>query len=387
MSERHPRSKIALVEVILPLAVMLIGTALCRLTDLDLDLSQRFYDPVTRDWPASEQPLLFLSYQWGPIFSAVAAFWALFHLFASYLHPRFWAKRAVSLFVLLSILIGPVLVVNGLVKETWRRPRPRDTVQFGGTHEFRRVLEFGQREYRGKSFPGGHASAGFVLVLFYFLWKRQRPKMAGLALLFGIGWGSWLSYVRIAAGGHFLSDNLYAFGLNWFVIWGLFYFWYLPYRRRRLLLPTFRPSPRRYAIGSGLLLVAAAALAFRFFFSVPFRIDYPEQVTELPSALSRVTIRVRAEKGNITIRHGDPDRIAVVTWIKGHALPNIQAERQLTVNRAADRWEWIYTVAPSGFYYEFQSHTTVYVPRDRALVFDLFTKQGAVFRDDLQPVR
>ncbi len=134
MNVRNKEQRTIAVEIVVPLLIMVVGTLLCLFTDFDLELSKRYFDPLKDDWPAGHQPLINLSYQWGTAFSGIAAFWALFHLFASYMHPRFLMKRGVALFLLLSILIGPVLLVNGVIKDTWRRPRPRETVELRGSH-------------------------------------------------------------------------------------------------------------------------------------------------------------------------------------------------------------------------------------------------------------
>ncbi len=384
MNHQSATGRNAGIEFVIPFCIVVIGTIVCLTTDLDIELSRLYFDSEQQLWPASKTPLITLTYRWGPILTALVAVWALFRFFASYMHPRFWAKRAVSLFVLLCILIGPVVIVNGIVKESWRRPRPRDIIEFGGSHSFRKVLEFGNREYRGKSFPSGHASAGFILVLFYFLLKEKRPGLAWLALLFAIGWGCWLGYVRIVLGGHFFSDNLYAFGINWFVVWLCYYRWYLPYREKKHDQAAFQQSRRRYAIGSALLLVTIGLLAFRFLFSTPFRIDYPPETTVLPADIKKLTIQVRVKKGDILIRNSNSGNFAVQTWISGHAPTDIQAKRDLTIHRNAEHWKIRYEVEPEGFYYEYQSHTYIFKPQHLKIELDLFTKQGAVIWEDKQ---
>ncbi|MBT4089837.1 MAG: hypothetical protein HOE30_15230, partial [Deltaproteobacteria bacterium] len=233
-----------------------------------------------------------------------------------------------------------------------------------------------------------HASAGFILVMFYFLFKPKGRKWAGLALLFGIGWGTWLSYVRIVLGGHFFSDNLYAFGLNWFLVWFLYYKWYLPYQEKHRDRPRFLPSRRRYVVGISSLLLGSMLLALPFLISKPYRIDYPDRIIDLRAKPETLTIKVRAEKGDIIVLHGQPGQIAIRTWISGQALPDIQAEREMTVTEESDQWQINYTVSPSTpFFLEYQSHTAVYVPKDLNVNWDLFTQLGEVMRDDLKVKR
>ena len=385
MNEIKKEQRTIALEILVPLLIMVVGTLLCLFTDFDLELSKQYFDPVKDEWPARHQPLINLSYQWGTAFSGIAAFWALFHLSASYIHPRFLVKRGVAFFLLLCILIGPVLLVNGVIKDTWRRPRPRETVELGGSHPYRKVLEISHRRFRGKSFPGGHASAGFILVMFYFLFKPKGRKWAGLALLFGIGWGTWLSYVRIVLGGHFFSDNLYAFGINWFLVLLLYYKWYLPYQKKYQDRPRFLPSRRRYVIGISSLLLAAALLALPFLISKPFRIVYPERVVDIAARPKTLTIKVRANKGDIIVLHGRAGQISIQTWISGQALPNIQAEIEMKINEDADQWKIDYAVSPSTlFFLEYQSHTAVNIPKGLDVNWDLFTELGEVIRNDLK---
>lgn len=385
MDPNKAKKIVITVEVVVPLLIMVVGTLICLYTDFDFKLSKHYYDPLKDDWPARHQLLVDLSYHWGTGFAAIISFWALFHFFASYMHPRFLVKRGVALFLLFSILIGPVLLVNGVIKDTWRRPRPRETIGLGGSHSYQKVLELGNRDFRGKSFPGGHASAGFILVVLYFLLKQKSRKWASLALLFGIGWGTWLSYVRIVLGGHFFSDNLYAFGINWFLVWILYYKWYLPYQKKHRNRRLFLPSRLRYAVGTLLLLLAVICLSVPFLISQPFRIDYPNRVLEVPDTVKSFNIKIRAKKGDIIVKHGQAGKIVINTWVSGQALPDIQAERELEVTRDSDQWDINYSVTPSTlFFLEYQSHTTIYVPEGLEINWDLFTELGERMRDDLK---
>jgi len=387
MNVRNRKKRTIAVEIVVPLLIMVVGTLLCWCTDFDLELSKRYFDALKDDWPARQQPLIDLSYHWGTAFGGIVAFWALFNLFASYMHPRFLVKRGVALFLLLSILIGPVLLVNGVIKDVWRRPRPRETVELGGSHPYRKVLEIPHRKFRGKSFPGGHASAGFILVMFYFLYKPKGRKWAGLALLFGIGWGTWLSYVRIVLGGHFFSDNLYAFGINWFLVLLLYYKWYLPYQEKHQNRPHFLPSRRRYIVGISSLILGAVMLSLPFLISKPFRIDYPSRIVKLSPIPEAVVIKMRAKKGDITVRYGQPGQIVIITWINGQALPDIHAVRDMELTKESNQWNLVYSVAPSSlFFLEYQSHTAIYVPKDLNVKWDLFTELGDV-REDLKQRR
>ncbi len=371
-------------EALIPLVILILGTTVFFFSQLDIDISKVFYDIENKEWWLRKHPVINLSYIYGPIISAIVSFWALFQLFASYVSPKYMQKRAVSLFILLCIVVGPVLITNGVVKETWRRPRPRDITQFHGNHKFQKVLQIGERKFRGKSFPSGHASAGFILVMLYFWLKKRRPKIAWLSLVFALALGSWLGFVRIVTGGHFASDCLWAFGLNWYVVFFLYYWWFLPYEKKLSRATEFLPSAKRHIFVTIILFLGIGLLAFRFLFSTPFRIEYTPQIVQIPSQVKKISLTVRANKGDIDIRRGKPGEVWIKTWISGHALPNIQADRTLDVVKSGDHWKLEYKVKRSGIAYEYQSHNILYVPPNVDITYDLFTKLGSIFRRDLE---
>lgn len=127
--------------------------------------------------------------------------------------------RRFSLYCLLVLLIGPILIVNVLLKDHWGRPRPRQVDLFGGSTAYRHVWQQGETG-TGKSFPCGHAAAGFFLIAPYFALRRRHPRLARSFLMLGICYGSLMGMGRIAQGGHFLSDVVgsgvivYAVGLT-----------------------------------------------------------------------------------------------------------------------------------------------------------------------------
>ena len=374
----------AKLEFIIPLVLLIFGTALFLFSDLDLTISGALYDSDNRSWYLSEHPLIHTSYIYGPYLSSLLAFAALVHLLASYMLPRYLPKRAVSAFILLSLLVGPIVLVNGVIKESWRRPRPRNITEFHGVHEFKKVLVINQTDFNGKSFPSGHASSGFILVVLYFLLKRKRPKLAMASLLFSLLLGTWLGFVRIAGGGHFASDILWALGVNWYVVMLLYYKWYIRYEEKLSIKTLFYPSIKRYLIVFVLLLMGIGVVLFRFLYSTPLDVRYDPQIVRLPSHIKQIEIKMRAEKGNLTVRKGKAGEVQFRTWLRGHALPNFDADRTLDVKKGKTVWKFEYSIKPgSFFFYEYQSHSNVYIPPDVKINFDLFTNLGTIRRKDL----
>jgi lipid A 4'-phosphatase len=78
-------------------------------------------------------------------------------------------------FLLLSVIAGPGLIINAVLKDHWDRPRPRDVVQFGG------VMQYTPAPLRGEgggAFPCGHCSVGFLYASGWLAWRRRRPAWA-----------------------------------------------------------------------------------------------------------------------------------------------------------------------------------------------------------------
>lgn len=111
-------------------------------------------------------------------------------------------------------LLGPGLLVNGILKQFWGRARPADVDLFGGTRAFTPPFEMADQCLRNCSFVSGEAAAAAVLgvVAFVWLWLwRGRAgagrtlALAGLSALFALTAG-----LRLANGRHFLSDVVFA---------------------------------------------------------------------------------------------------------------------------------------------------------------------------------
>tara|TARA_B100001175_G_scaffold33693_1_gene24540 strand:+ start:1069 stop:2394 length:1326 start_codon:yes stop_codon:yes gene_type:complete len=109
-----------------------------------------------------------------------------------------------TLFILISGFITHIVFVNILLKKMWGRTRPNDVLQFGGDGYFMPWYKIGDSCVSNCSFVSGDASIGFGLVVFYFITKNN--IFIYLSVLLGLG----LGFVRIIAGGHFLSDVIFS---------------------------------------------------------------------------------------------------------------------------------------------------------------------------------
>lgn len=117
-----------------------------------------------------------------------------------------WAPsgRAV-IFLIVTMAIGPGLVVNLGLKDHWHRPRPTQVQDFKGPDPFRPWYETDGACKRNCSFVSGEASTGFWMVAPASLLP---PPWHGPAIIAAFAFGVGASLLRMAFGGHYLSDVL-----------------------------------------------------------------------------------------------------------------------------------------------------------------------------------
>ena len=211
-----------------------LAVALLLFVDLpktDLWIVALVYDERAGEWPFAS--LLFfdaLNRHFENVFVIAGASASLACILAYRLGFGSPQWQRVGVFLLLSLAVGPGLIVNGVFNNAWGRPRPVDTVQFGGTQEFRRITNPGaggapERGGAGRSFPSGHAAAAFWSTSLFFVARYLWPQRALLTLGVTVGIGLLVGTGRILAGRHYPSDVLWA-GVIVFSISGLIaYLW------------------------------------------------------------------------------------------------------------------------------------------------------------------
>jgi lipid A 4'-phosphatase len=104
-------------------------------------------------------------------------------------------------------LLGPLILVNLVLKEHWGRWRPRDIFELGGREIFTPVLAAEGTCRDNCSFVSGEvASMVMLFMALAFATRHWRPIHYGLAVLLGLV----SAFIRVGQGGHFLSDAIFA---------------------------------------------------------------------------------------------------------------------------------------------------------------------------------
>jgi len=218
--------------------------ALTLFPSIDITVSSWFYDPVyegfrARVWALPEWVRRALPYYLLGLAASVALLWLAGEVAGRAL---LGVSRRVGAYLLLSLALGPGLVVNVLLKDNWGRPRPSTIAEFGGPLTYSPPLVFSGQCDHNCSFPSGHAALAFWLVSFALLAPpRRRPLLVAVTVAAGLAVG--LS--RVAQGGHFVSDVAFSAAITIGIALWL---------RRRLLGPAVAASSKNNAApGDGAL--------------------------------------------------------------------------------------------------------------------------------------
>jgi membrane-associated PAP2 superfamily phosphatase len=203
-------------EAVALAAILAAATAVFWATRLDLLAADRFRVGCC-SWPLAERPFWSLVYRYGIFVGVLLAAAALVAFTLSYWFPRrLLAWRRPALFLVLVAALGPGLLVNVVFKDHYGRPRPREVQELGGQERFLPVWVKGS-DPQAKSFPCGHCSMGFYVGVPWLVLRRRRRAAAAAFLGAGLLFGFVLGASRMMAGGHFLSDVVWAGGMVWIV--------------------------------------------------------------------------------------------------------------------------------------------------------------------------
>ena len=199
------------------------ATAALQSTGWDLAWSDRFYlaGSAHEGWfLGRDQPWAFL-YDYGEYPTWILGALALVLCVLAKLGktPRSYLKP--SLVVILTAILGPGLLVNGILKPNWGRPRPSEIAGMGGDREYRRVWE-PQGPGQGRSFTCGHCAMAYAVssvAAFYPL----HPVIAVIGLTGGLAFGTVTGIARLVQGGHFPTDIVWSGVLVLMLIVALYY--------------------------------------------------------------------------------------------------------------------------------------------------------------------
>ncbi len=197
-------------------SIVILSAFFTLFPGVDLAVSHLFYDPQSGFWLRGD-PYLRRLRQIGPFLLRFLAVMLVATVFLRLLMPSL--KRLVDprvpLFLLSTLIVGPGLIVNALLKDHWGRPRPVRIEDFGGSFPYVPVWRISDYCDTNCSFVSGEASsATWIVALAVVVPVFLRRPLAAILVALAFP----LSLNRIAFGGHFLSDVTLAWAITALVI-------------------------------------------------------------------------------------------------------------------------------------------------------------------------
>ena len=194
---------------------------------LDLAISAFFYDPHSGLFRVNVQPWVLHSRDGARYLVALIAAPAFLAIVGKLLlpHRRMLVRGRAALFLILTLALGPGVLTNVILKDNWPRARPIDVKELGGTDRFTPWWDPRGDCPANCSFIAGEPSGAFWTLAAAALAPPQwRMAAYAGALTFGAAVGA----LRIAAGGHFFTDVVFAGVFTFLLIWllhGLIFRW------------------------------------------------------------------------------------------------------------------------------------------------------------------
>jgi len=313
---------------------------------LDRMAAAAFYSPNAEHWPLGAQMPWSLLYRMAPWITASLVLGGLAALGIAIARGAS-ALRRPAILVLLSVALGPGLLVNGIFKDHWNRPRPRDVVEFGGALAYAPAPLRGEG---GKSFPCGHCSVGFLYALGWWIWRKRRPRLAVLSLAIGVIVGFALGIGRMAAGGHFLSD----------IVWSALIALGVAHLLDRYVLD-LAPGEwlRRPALAALSALGGAGVLIALFFTAHGTPLAEQIELASLPQAPRVFEFTARQANVEIVLVEPGEGRVVITGELHGFGLPRSTLEARAEFSAPATLR---YRIDQRGWFTDLDSAVTIRLP-------------------------
>jgi lipid A 4'-phosphatase len=179
---------------------------------VDLYVSDWFYEPCSSSFYLKDNAVINSICTLTHVIAVTVIITLILMLIGSWSIKNnfFLSRKKVSVYLLSACVLSSGLIVNLVLKDNWERPRPRQSIEFGGERAFEPAFSPTFQCEKCYSFVSGHASVGFYFFAFALLSRNRRwlwlPVIAG-----GI-----IGTARISLGAHYLSDVVFSGWAMWF---------------------------------------------------------------------------------------------------------------------------------------------------------------------------
>jgi membrane-associated PAP2 superfamily phosphatase len=334
--------------------------------DLDRTIAGRFYS-ADKGWFLAREPLWAWLHQYGTIPGLVMTLAALIGWGAGRFVPAFASLRRPCMVVALTSIIAAGLLVNAVFKQYWGRPRPDQTIEFGGRWQYRHILPPGTPG-KGASFPCGHCTMGFVFLSMAAFHRRSKLLAYG-GIGTGIVLGTLLSAARVVQGAHFLSDTLWSLG---FIAMTATVLCTLPFRHRaKRTLAHDRGGLLRHRWWMPLVVIAILGLVAAGFLTRRPYYKSKDYRFDLANEIKQIEIEINADPERVNLRHAAVSSPRLSVEVHGYGWVKFNFHMHFEVINRADTLRLILHSDPRSYFAELDYALTLFLPlhlKDRITV-------------------
>lgn len=195
--------------------------------ELDLWIAGAFFDAVTQTFPLRSHVVAMIARETAMIIAWAICSPAIVALVVKLVRPDkpMLLRGRTVVYLVITMVLAAGIVTNFTFKTYWGRPRPAAVVEFNGQWQFKPWWQPGGECPRNCSFFSGEAATAFWT---YAPASLAPPPWRALAYVGATVFGATTGGLRIAFGGHFVSDVVVAGLVTFLLVWlvhGLIYRW------------------------------------------------------------------------------------------------------------------------------------------------------------------
>ena len=204
-----------------------VGIVFAIWPQLDVAIAALFYDPARHAFAAWYSDRVEYARDAASLLIMLCVAPAFLALAGKIMFPQrhMLIPGRAALFLIVTLALGPGVLTNVFLKSHSARMRPVDIVELSGKERFTPWWDPRGDCPDNCSFVAGEASGGFWTLAPAAL---TPPQWRAFAYAGAIVFGAALGVLRMAAGGHFFTDVVFAGALMYVLIWivhGLIYRW------------------------------------------------------------------------------------------------------------------------------------------------------------------
>ncbi len=317
----------------------------------DIYIQKFFYD-VSTGWKYENKLWVLFFYNIGIYPALILGIVSIILLGLGGFYKILLKFRKPLIVILLTLILGPGLLINVIGKNFSGRPRPRDIVEFGGDWKYRKVFELGVPG-KGHSFPCGHASMGFVFYALYVVLRDKKKLWSCLWLLFSLFFGFSIGISRMVQGAHFLSDVIWS-GVFTFIS-AEFVFLVSAYVEKYFAnIQNIKNRLFEYLITPVLIIL----LVFIFLIATPF---YVEKKYEFNDLKNKLYFSINVDEGDIKFKSSD-NKFKILLNANGFAAPKRKYYEKVEVKNENEYSNFNVKIIKKGLFSELNSILNFEIP-------------------------